>query len=374
MLENWLRASFSIFSKSLLQGRVPHSLIIAGNPNLGSARLAVECAKLYLCHNRREDHYCNSCKSCLMFNELETGSHPDFISLLSSTTDESDKGEDLSHSFRDLIVNMEGAFSPEEYLSTSGAKNNISRSVRVDGIRKLNEWVAEGSVFSHGKVAVISNAHTMLESASNALLKTFEEPPYDTMIILLTKAFEDLPPTLLSRAIKIQIPSVKLEDSLVYLNQRVVDDFDEQRAKIALALADGSPTGALQIYYAQQDKVAKELVQKLEAVISCCDRNLANIKENELLELLNSLSSFECAHILQKLVTELLKYKARCKPSELVLLAGVDLSALCRLPATHLFEAFNDLKFIRADGNLIPSRAPIALIKAWIEALKTKAN
>ena len=110
MLENWLRASFSIFSKSLLQGRVPHSLIIAGNPNLGSARLAIECAKLYLCHNRREDHYCNSCKSCLMFNELETGSHPDFISLLSSTTDESDKGEDLSHSFRDLIVNMEGAF------------------------------------------------------------------------------------------------------------------------------------------------------------------------------------------------------------------------------------------------------------------------
>ena len=54
--------------------------------------------------------------------------------------------------------------------------------------------------------------------------------------------------------------------------------------------------------------------------------------------------------------------------------SGVDLSALCRLPATHLFEAFNDLKFIRADGNLIPSRAPIALIKAWIEALKTKAN
>ena len=44
MLENWLRASFSIFSKSLLQGRVPHSLIIAGNPNLGSARLAIECA------------------------------------------------------------------------------------------------------------------------------------------------------------------------------------------------------------------------------------------------------------------------------------------------------------------------------------------
>ena len=126
------------------------------------------------------------------------------------------------------------------------------------------------------------------------------------------------------------------------------------------------------------DEIAQSLStttkEKLEAVISCCDRNLANIKENELLELLNSLSSFECAHILQKLVTELLKYKARCKPSELVLLAGVDLSALCRLPATHLFEAFNDLKFIRADGNLIPSRAPIALIKAWIEALKTKAN
>ncbi|MBQ8024663.1 MAG: hypothetical protein IJ254_10470 [Succinivibrio sp.] len=375
MLENWLRSSFNIFSKSLLQGRAPHSLIIAGNPNLGGARLAIECAKLYLCLNRHEDHYCNSCKSCLQFNELQTGSHPDFIALLSSTVDESDKDEDLTHFFRDLIVNMEGAFSAEEYLATSENKvSNASRSVRVDGIRKLNEWVSEGSVFSHGKVAVISNAHTMLDSASNALLKTFEEPPADTMIILLTRAFEDLPPTLLSRATKIQIPAVRVEDSFEYLKQRLGNDFEELRAKIALSLADGSPTGALQIYYAQKDKVARDVVQKLETVISCNDTNLANIKENELVDLLNSLTPSESAHILQKIVTELLKYKSRCKLTELVLLAGIDLSALCRLPATHLFEAFNDLKFIRADGNLIPSRAPIALIKAWIQALKRKDN
>ena len=70
-----------------------------------------------------------------MFNELETGSHPDFISLLSSTTDESDKGEDLSHSFRDLIVNMEGAFSPER-CSLQAELKTASQSVRVDGIRK----------------------------------------------------------------------------------------------------------------------------------------------------------------------------------------------------------------------------------------------
>lgn len=375
MLDNWLRTSFSIFANALVQGRTPHSLIIAGNPNLGSARLAIECAKLYLCHNRQEDHYCNSCKSCLQFNELKTGSHPDFISLLSSTTEESDKNLDLTHSFSDLIVNMEGAFSPEEYLASGENKSSSSlRSVRVDGIRKLNEWIAEGSVFSHGKVAVISNAHTMFESASNALLKTFEEPPADTMIILLTKAFEDLPPTLLSRAVKIQIPAVSTEDSLAYLKQRIVDDFDSQRAKVSLSLADGAPAGALQIYYAKKDLTAKNVVQKLESAISCKDPNLSNIKENELVELLNSLPSSECAHILQKIVTELLKYKARCQPSELILLSGTDLSSLCRLPAAHLFEAFNDLKYIRAEGKLIPSRAPIALVRAWIQALKRKDN
>lgn len=375
MLDNWLRSSFYTFSNSLEQGRVPHSLIIAGNPNLGSARLAIECAKLYLCHNRHEENYCNSCKSCLQFNELGSGSHPDFISLLSSTTEENGKNEDLTHSFRDLIVNMEGVFSPEEFLQADENKSiNFSRSVRVDGIRKLSEWIAQGSVFSHGKVAVISNAHTMLESASNALLKTFEEPPADTMIILLTKAFEDLPPTLLSRATKIQIPSVKVEDSLEYLKHRVVDDFDENRAKTALSLADGSPAGALQIYYSKKDIEAREVVQKLEATISCNDPRSASISENELVSLLTSVSPFECAHILQKFVTELLKYKAGCQPSELVLLAGIDLSALCRLPATHLFEAFNDLKYIRADEKLIPSKAPIALVKAWIHALKQNGN
>ena len=61
---------------------------------------------------------------------------------------------------------------------------------------------------TEGNVAGLNQLNFQADVA-NALLKTFEEPPKDSCIILLTSTFDALPATILSRALKIQLPNVE---------------------------------------------------------------------------------------------------------------------------------------------------------------------
>lgn len=359
MFEPWLKSSYDRFKDALNQGRMPSSIILSGAPALGSAGLALACAKLYLCKDRIEGEPCHTCKSCLLFEDLLNGSHPDINILTSSTTDMAEDGLDLTHSYANLYSDMG---TPLEGFVDS--KNVGARSVRVSGVRALSEWIYQGSVFGNGKVAIISNAHMMNESSSNALLKTFEEPPKDTLIILLTKSFESLPATILSRAFKIQIPKVDDDIALSFLRDKLGASFDKQRALCALALSNNSPLGAITIFRREIDKVANEIISRINESIS------SNLGPEQAVLLLLTLSNEEKALILQEFILELLKYKARVGIEQLPLLQSHNLDLLCRIPASHLFEAYNDLRFVKADDYLIPNRAPTALISAWIKALK----
>ena len=167
MLNSWLESSFQHLSSSIKQGRVPHSIIISGDNTLGGASLALEIAKLILCENRQGDKCCDNCKSCLLFNNLQQGSHPDFLSVLSATTEQVDNGADLSHNFKDLLSDMGTPLLEESVTPVKGNK-----SIKVESIRRLCEWIVEGSILGNGKVCVVSNAQLMNEASSNALLKT----------------------------------------------------------------------------------------------------------------------------------------------------------------------------------------------------------
>ncbi|MGN0894903.1 MAG: hypothetical protein ACI4ND_07925 [Succinivibrio sp.] len=367
MLDFWLRSSYQKFSDAVKQNRIPHSLVIAGSPNLRTAYLALECAKLYLCHNKVSGSYCGTCSSCHYLEYGKSLTHPDFIALLASTTEETKDNFDLTNSPDHLIVNMD----PSEAERLLGAdelsrleQESGARSVRVEGVRKLCEWVYQSSALSHGKVAVVSMAHTMLESASNAFLKTFEEPPSDTLLILLTKSLEDLPATILSRAFKIQVPPVNKEQALTYLKEKLENDYDEQRVRICLALSANSPVGALNLYKTLLDKSAVKIIKGISGCIS--SNTSAKVAVDELLSLDDSQKSL----VLQEFILELLKYKARNPLDNLPLLEGQNLELLSRLPADHLFKAYSDLAYVRGDGNMIPSRAPEALLSSWIRALK----
>jgi DNA polymerase-3 subunit delta' len=112
------------------------------------------------------------------------------------------------------------------------------------GIEQVRDLVAELSLTSyegHGKVAVIEPANAMTHNAANSLLKTLEEPPGDTILVLVADRAGRLPATIFSRCQRIDIAAPREADSLAWLDQ--LQPGADWRA--ALKLAGGAPLAAV---------------------------------------------------------------------------------------------------------------------------------
>ncbi|MCS7033383.1 MAG: DNA polymerase III subunit delta' [Phycisphaerae bacterium] len=168
---NWLRSS-------LAAGRLPHGMIFAGPPGVGKATTAEALAGVVLCPEASQQRACGQCASC---RALAAGSHPDFHRVY----------RQLARFRKD-----EGGEEPPPSLRNLPAARDLSVKV----IREyLLERAALTSVLGRGKVFLVEEAELMSISAQNALLKTLEEPPLGTLIILNTSNPQLLLPTIRSR-------------------------------------------------------------------------------------------------------------------------------------------------------------------------------
>ena len=120
-----------------------------------------------------------------------------------------------------------------------------SRQIRIEQVRELS---AELALTSHGggyKVGVIAPADALNRFAANALLKTLEEPPSRTLLILVATEPSRLPPTVLSRCQRLQIRAPERADSVAWLNAvRGEADWDaalDSLGEAPLQVAQGDP-------------------------------------------------------------------------------------------------------------------------------------
>src|SRR6476469_7688964 len=101
-----------------------------------------------------------------------------------------------------------------------------SRRISIEQIRELEHALQMRAANSSRKVAIISDADRLGDAAANAFLKTLEEPPKDSLLLLLSALPEALPETILSRCIAIPLApdgearSKKEEEKLVTLLQQ----------------------------------------------------------------------------------------------------------------------------------------------------------
>src|SRR5262249_31077746 len=101
-----------------------------------------------------------------------------------------------------------------------------SRRISIEQIRELEHALQMRATNSQAKVAIISDADRLGSEAANAFLKTLEEPPKDSLLLLLSTLPEALPETILSRCIAIPLASdreagsKKEEEKLVKLLQQ----------------------------------------------------------------------------------------------------------------------------------------------------------
>jgi DNA polymerase III delta' subunit len=159
---------------AMLRGGMPHAILLTGPPGVGKSTLADDIAAGLLCQDPDPArHPCRECRACRAF---EHGNHPDLHRLAPTGA---------------------GAVIP------IGGPGREERGVR-DLVRELALLPVEGGA----RVAIISAADRMTEDAQAAFLKTLEEPPPGTVLILTAADEERLLETIRSRCVRIRLGPV----------------------------------------------------------------------------------------------------------------------------------------------------------------------
>ena len=181
---------------ALSRGRIGHAYLFSGPRGVGKTTTARLLAMAVNCE--RDEKPCGECESCLLVRQ---GNHPDVTEL-------------------------------------DAASNNS-----VEDIRDLREKVYLSSVRGGRRVWVLDEAHMLSKSASNALLKTLEEPPKGLVFVLATTEPEKLPPTILSRTQHFRFrrhTESEIEGKIARLTQEAEVEAEPGALALVARAADGA--------------------------------------------------------------------------------------------------------------------------------------
>lgn len=212
----WLNKQWQQLQSQKAGGKLPHALLFAGPAGLGKYEFAIDFAKSILCGNPQDNGAaCGHCRSCIKF---AADTHPDSYLI-----------------------------TPEE----------TGKQIKIDQIREL---ITQFSLASHQggyRATIISPAENMTLAASNSLLKTLEEPPANTLLMLVTARPNSLPATILSRCQRLKFAAPDRTQAYDWLKN--TQNLSDPDVTSALAVANNSPLKAISYLDNEQPGLRNEL-------------------------------------------------------------------------------------------------------------------
>jgi len=218
-------AAVDVLTRAIASGRVAHAYAFVGPPGVGRKLTAIEFAKALLCphpmpltssplpRGERQGEgvmvRVNACGACPICRRVEAGTHPDYM-LIAPTFPEG---------------------------KTSG-----TLLIRIEAIRQLEQRAALCPAEGAWKVFIVDDAGRMTAEAPQAFLKTLEEPPARTVIILILAHTRELPATVLSRCQVVRFMPLHEEEAVALLQSR---GMDEGTARLLARASQGRPGLAL---------------------------------------------------------------------------------------------------------------------------------
>lgn len=198
-------------------GRISHTQLFLGAEGVGALPLALAYAQFINCLNPQEQDSCGVCSSCVKFSKLV---HPDLHFTFPTIAIEKKKlSNEFIEQWRTAFLANPNMSELEWLLSldSEGKKQgNITAEECRDIIRKLGLKPYEAK---YKTVIVWLPEYLRLEG--NILLKLLEEPPLQTLILLVAQDADKVIATILSRAQMLRIPRLKEEDIVTYLTQHL---------------------------------------------------------------------------------------------------------------------------------------------------------
>jgi DNA polymerase-3 subunit delta' len=189
-----LRILFGILKRD----RVPSALLFSGDTGVGKRLTAFNLAKAVNCLDPVDFDCCDKCISC---KKIDSGTHPD-VTEVSPETDE----------------------------------------IKIDAIRKIEETLSYRAFEGRRKVVIIDEADTMNINAANAFLKTLEEPPSESLILLVSSNPDSLPDTIRSRCTNIRFRLLPMDECRKLVAAGTgIKDAETLEMELVLGLAMGRP-------------------------------------------------------------------------------------------------------------------------------------
>lgn len=219
--EQWLR-----LRSSLSAGRLAHALLITGPVGVGKTQLARALAAALLCREPLKDAMaCGRCPACL---QSGGGSHPSLFWL---------------------------------------RREAEQRDIPIDAVRQLCARLAMTSHDGGAKVAVVADAGALNASGFNALLKTLEEPPTGSYLLLLAERPMMIPATVRSRCQLLRCPPPPAEPAMQWLRSQLPKATAED-LKDLLVEAHGAPVLALLLAQTEARAKRRAWVQTLQSLLA----------------------------------------------------------------------------------------------------------
>lgn len=190
------------------RSRPAQALLLAGPRGVGKGELAQAWAQALLCETPRADGAaCGTCAACHWF---ETGGHPDF-----------------------LRVGL-------QEKTTKDGETRLATAIEVDQAREAVDFVRLSTYRAGYRVVLVDPADSLNLAAANALLKVLEEPPLNTVFVLVSDQPRRLLPTIRSRCSRVDVGLPPAELAAAWLGEQGLDD-----AVTLLDLSGGTPLDAL---------------------------------------------------------------------------------------------------------------------------------
>jgi DNA polymerase-3 subunit delta' len=216
-----------ILKRALEQDRLPHAMIFAGPAGVGKCTLALLVAQSLNCLSPSKNIACGECSACRRIMAVIASRHLECLSL---------KGEGFCGSCANCRIRTKR--HPDIWL-IEPEKTTIS----INQVRDLINEIAFQPLEARYRVVILDPAEQMRIEAHNSLLKTLEEPPSRTVIILVTTNPYILLETIRSRSRVLQfgeIPEERIERHLIEHEGRPAGE-----ARLAAALSGGSLAAAI---------------------------------------------------------------------------------------------------------------------------------
>lgn len=238
--------------------RISHAQLFHGPEGSGNLALAVAFARFILCTDPADNDACGICRSCKKMDGLV---HPDLHFFFPTYRTKSDSGEakkeKTGRPFFDQwrAMLLETAYpSYGQWLERIGVQNQQAMIYAADCNEIIKSTAMKPFEGSH-KVVIVWMIEKLRAHDASRLLKTLEEPPEQTVFLLVSENKDEIVKTVLSRTQLVNIPFLKDQEIAKFLMGKY--DFTEEKAIQTAFLSGGSFIETLRMMEGDHDPMAE---------------------------------------------------------------------------------------------------------------------